>query len=98
MPDRPLEPTGAQLRGLLADACDYVVRTLAALPDAPASDHDGVAELLADPELRRPPGERGRPLPQLLELLDRAAAKGFNPSSPGYLAFVPGSGLVSGAV
>ncbi len=98
MSDRPLEPTGGQLRELLAGACDYVTRTLAALPDAPASDHDGVAELLADPELRRPPGERGRPLPQLLELLDRAAAKGFNPSSPGYLAFVPGSGLVSAAV
>ena len=31
-------------------------------------------------------------------MLDRAAGVGLNPSSPGYLAFIPGSGLVSAAL
>ena len=35
---------------------------------------------------------------ELLEVLDRAAGVGLNPSTPGYLAFIPGSGLVSAAL
>ena len=86
------------MRALLAVAVDYLVGVVDRLPNAPASDITGVPELLADPTLRRLPGESGRPLPELLDVLDRAAAKGFNPASPGYLAFIPGSGLVSAAI
>jgi aromatic-L-amino-acid/L-tryptophan decarboxylase len=95
---RPLEPTGEEFRALLTAATDYVLSVVEKLPDAPASDFSGVAELLADPALRRPPPERGRPLPELLDVLDCAAAKGVNSAGPGYLAYIPGSGLVSAAI
>jgi aromatic-L-amino-acid decarboxylase len=75
-----------------------VIRTLDALPGAVVRDASGVAALLADPDVRRPPPEHGRPLAELLTVLDRAAAKGIKPPSGGYLAFIPGSGLVSAAV
>lgn len=94
----PLDPTGDELRALLDTARDYVAGVLDRLPGAPVSDTTGVAELLADVDLRRPPPEQGRPLADLLATVDRAASKGFNPSSPGYFAFIPGSGLVAAAV
>ena len=95
---RPLEPTGDDLRALLAVATEYVVEVVDRLPSAPASDTDGLADLLADPALRQPPPPFGRPLAELLAVVERAAAKGLNPASAGYLAFVPGSGLVSAAI
>jgi aromatic-L-amino-acid/L-tryptophan decarboxylase len=95
---RPLEPSGTELRALLATVTDYLAGVVDKLPDAPASDFAGVDGLLADPALRRPPPAHGRPLADLLSIVDRAAAKGINPSHPGYLAFIPGSGLVTAAV
>ena len=95
---RPLEPTGAELRELLAAAGDRVAAFVDTLPDAPASNYRGVAELIADPTLRRPPPLSARPLEEVLDDLDRAASVGVNPASPGCLAYVPGSGLVSAAV
>ncbi|HEV2778468.1 MAG TPA: aminotransferase class V-fold PLP-dependent enzyme [Actinophytocola sp.] len=95
---RPLEPAGDELRALLAAAVDYVVGVVDRLPDEPITDSDGVAELLADPALRGAPPARGRPVTELLGVLDRAAAKGVNPGNPGLMAFVPGSGIVAAAV
>ncbi len=74
---------------------DYLSGVLAALPDAPLADLSYPHDVLADPDLRRPPPEHGRPLAELLAVVDRAARPGLNPSSPGYFAFIPGSGLVS---
>src|SRR5215207_4952531 len=51
----PLEPTGEELRALFDAVADRAVRVVAALPDAPASNVDGLAALLADPALRRAP-------------------------------------------
>jgi len=90
-----LDPDPQDWQKLAATVVDYLTGVLRDLPDAPASAFDGVDELLADQALRRPPPETGRPLPELLEVLDRAAGVGLNTSSPGYLAFIPGSGLVS---
>lgn len=95
---RPLEPTEAGLRDLLATATDYVCDAVSSLPSGRALDQRDVAELLDDPELRRPPGETGRPLTELLAVLDRAASKGHMNPSPGHMAYVPGSGIVSAAV
>jgi aromatic-L-amino-acid decarboxylase len=95
---RPLEPAGDDLRALLTEAVEYVIGVVNGLPSAPASDTEGVADLLADPTLREPPPAYGRPLAELLAVVDRAAAKGLNTASPGYLAFVPGSGLAAAAV
>ena len=93
-----LEPSAEQLRGLLTAAVDYVVGFLERLPEAALSDTADVAAVLADEAVRRPPSAGGRPFAELLAVLDRAASPGLNTASPGYLAFVPGSGLVSAAV
>ena len=82
---------------MLGAAVDYVVAAVEALPDGPAYDGVGVPELLGDPELSRPPGEDGRPLEELLAVLDRAAAKGHINPSGGHMAYIPGSGIVSAA-
>jgi aromatic-L-amino-acid/L-tryptophan decarboxylase len=95
---RPLEPAGAKLRALLDEVADYLVGVVDRLPAAPMTDVDGVAELLADPSLRQPPPALGRPLTELLAVIDRAAAKGYNTSSAGHLAYIPGGGLVTAAV
>jgi aromatic-L-amino-acid/L-tryptophan decarboxylase len=95
---RPLEPVGAELRALLDEVAAYLVGVVDRLPDAPMTDLDGVAELLADPALRQPPPALGRPLDELLAVIDRAAAKGYTTSSAGHLAYIPGSGLVTAAV
>jgi aromatic-L-amino-acid decarboxylase len=94
-PATPLEPHPEQWRALASEVVDHLAAVLRDLPTAPASEPEGVAELLADPALRRPPPETGRPLTELLELVERAAGVGLNPASGGYLAFIPGSGLVS---
>jgi aromatic-L-amino-acid/L-tryptophan decarboxylase len=95
---RPLEPTGLELRELLHAAIEHVVELVDRLPTAAVLDNGGVADLLADPTVRRPPPEHGRDVDDLLAVLDRAAAKGINSASGGALAYVPGSGLVSAAV
>ena len=40
---------------------------------------DGVDDVVADPAIRRPPPETGRPLAELLQVLDRAAERGAQP-------------------
>lgn len=93
-----LEPSAQQVREILTAAVEYVVRFLDRLPQAALSDTSEVAAVLADEAVRRPPAAGGRRLAELLAVLDRAAGPGLNTASPGYLAFVPGSGLVSAAV
>ncbi|WP_405059108.1 aminotransferase class I/II-fold pyridoxal phosphate-dependent enzyme [Kribbella sp. NBC_01505] len=95
---RVLEPTADEFRRLLSTVVDYLCATVESLPDAPVARSDGIAELLADPRLRQAPQEAGRPLGELLEVIDRAASKGFNPSHPGLLGFVPGGGIVTAGV
>ena len=90
-----LDPDVEEWQALATAVVDYLTGVLRDLPDAPASQFDGVEELVTDPALRRPPPETGRPPAELLDVLDRAAAVGLNTASPGYLAFIPGSGLVS---
>lgn len=94
----PLDLTGDELRAALATAADYVADFVDRLPNAPVLDNHGLTELLDDPALRRQPGENGRPLDELLSLVDRAAAKGINSASPGALAYTPGGGIVSAAI
>jgi aromatic-L-amino-acid decarboxylase len=83
---------------MLDAAADYVVSAVEALPSGKAYDATGIPELLDDPELSRPPGERGRPLQELLAVIDRAASKGHINPSGGHMAYIPGSGIVSAAV
>jgi aromatic-L-amino-acid/L-tryptophan decarboxylase len=95
---RALEPRGSDLRDLLAMVSSYVCSTVDDISNAPASQYRDVAEVLRDAKLRGDPPLAGRPLDDVLHDVGRAASIGVNPASPGCLAYVPGSGLVSAAV
>jgi aromatic-L-amino-acid/L-tryptophan decarboxylase len=97
-PTRPLDPTGPRLRELLAHAVDYVANTVDRLPESLAADFTEIHPTLADPRIRAAPPRDGRPLAELLDVLDRAASKGMNLPSPGFMAFTPGGGLVAAAI
>jgi len=97
-PAVPLEPTGDELEKLLAGAIEYVTSVLARMPSTPASDLDGVPDFLADEALHRLPAADGRALDEVLAVVDHAATKGLNTASPGYFAFIPGSGIVAAAI
>jgi len=61
----------------------------------PASDFSGIHELLAELDEAEP--ARGE-LPELLDLLTRASAKGMNHLHPGFLAYIPVAGAPVNAV
>jgi hypothetical protein len=87
-----LDPDPAEWRALATTVVDYLTEVLRELPDAPASAFDGVDDVVADPAIRRPPPETGRPLAELLQVLDRAAGVGLNPSTPATSPSSPAAG------
>lgn len=93
----PLEPSPDELQAWLDEAMKHVRGYLDSLPEQPAADVDGAPEVAR--RLREPIPEEGTPLRELLELLfDRAVPKSFNTASPGYLAYIPGGGIVHAAL
>ena len=84
------------MEDMAARASALVIEHIASLPDQPASNFDGVDELVA--ALREPAPEHGAPFPDLLSHVGEAAVRGFNTPGPGYLAYVPGGGLWSAAI
>jgi aromatic-L-amino-acid decarboxylase len=93
----PLEPGAAEMRRLVDEALERVVRYVTTLPEQTASDTEGAVELARS--LVEPAPATGRPLAELLALLfERATPKSFNAAGPGYLAFIPGGGLFASAV
>ncbi|TML43308.1 MAG: aminotransferase class V-fold PLP-dependent enzyme [Actinobacteria bacterium] len=96
MAAHPLEPDGAELGTMVEAAVALIGRFLDGLPRAPASDLAELGPVLE--AVSPPPTDGGRPLDELLGTLEQAAAKGFETAGPGYLAFVPGGGLVSAAL
>jgi aromatic-L-amino-acid decarboxylase len=93
----PLELSGEELRQLAAAALTRIVAHVDSLADQPAADTEGAVELARS--LREPLPERGTPLAELLDLLfERAIPKSFNTAGPGYLAYVPGGGLLHTAI
>ena len=92
-----LELDEADLRAMVAAALDRVCEQLRALPGQPACVTEGGAELAR--ALREGPPRGGAPLEAVLAtLFDRALPVSFNAASPGYLAYVPGGGLLHAAV
>jgi aromatic-L-amino-acid/L-tryptophan decarboxylase len=93
----PLELTGGEMRRLVELAMERISAHVDSLPDQPASHTVGGARLARS--LAEPLPESGTPLPRLLDLLfDRAVPRSTNNASPGYLAYVPGGGLLHAAV
>ena len=94
---RELELDGAALRRMMLLATERVARFVDALPSQPAADVAGGVELARSLAEGLP--EDGAPFDDLLALLfDRVVPKAFNTTGPGYLAYIPGGGLLQTAV
>jgi aromatic-L-amino-acid decarboxylase len=98
MPDfSRLELDEVDLRALVAAAVDRICGELRELPTRPACVTEGGAELARS--LREPLPRTGSPLPELLAtIFDRALPVSYNTPGPGYLAYIPGGGLLHAAV
>ncbi len=92
----PLEPSAEEMRELGRRAVEFVSRFIEDLPASPASDLDDVEDVVRS--LATPPGDVGRDFGGILDDVGRGAAKAFNTTGPGYLAFIPGGGLYAAAV
>jgi aromatic-L-amino-acid decarboxylase len=94
----PLEPSGEELRAVLAEAVRRVVEHVGSLASQPADGTAGAHEIarsLIEPE---PPEERAEPGPLLDLLFKRAIPASFNNAGPGFLAYIPGGGQPYAAV
>ena len=91
-----LEPTADELRAWIARCAEFVCDHVDTLPTQPSFDLDG-ADALAG-SFVGPAPEAGMPIERILERLGPAVAKSFNTAGPGYLAFIPGGGIVSAAL
>src|SRR5436190_1559800 len=92
-----LELSGPEIRRLVRLALERIVAHVESLPSQPSADVAGAAALARS--LSEPLPEEGAPYESLLELLfERAVPKSFNTAGPGYLAYIPGGGLVHSAV
>ena len=92
-----LELSPDAMREMVAAAMDRIVSFVESLPDQPASDTEGGAELARSLVEDLP--ETGEPFPRLLDLVfDRLVPNGINTTGPGFLAYIPGGGLFHAAV
>ena len=92
-----LELSGAEFRRLAGLALDRIVPFVESLPSQPASALEHPIELAR--ELAEPVPEDGTPFDRILALLfDRAVPTSYNTAGPGYLAYIPGGGLLQTAI
>ena len=96
-PDTTLELSSEDFRALVEGATRRIVDYVESLPRQPSADTDFGPELARS--LVEPLPESGRPYGELLDLLfERVVPKGFNTAGPGYLAYIPGGGILHSAV
>lgn len=95
--DNPLELTGQELGDLVDAAMERVIPHIDSLAQQPAAEVEGGAELARS--LVEPLPEEGAALADVLDLVfERAVPKSFNTAGPGYLAYIPGGGILHSAV
>jgi aromatic-L-amino-acid/L-tryptophan decarboxylase len=95
--DHPLELTGPAMRAMVEAALERLVAHVDSLPEQPMHGTAGGRKLARS--LREPMPEEGAPLDKLLALLfNRVVPASLNTASGGYLAYIPGGGLVQSAV
>lgn len=92
----PFDPGLDEMRRMGADVVDLVTRFIDDRYTAPAADYSDLEPLLA--ALSGPPPATGAPLARLLEEVEKAAGKGFDPANPGFAAYIPGGGLYAAAL
>jgi aromatic-L-amino-acid decarboxylase len=92
----PLEPSPEQLRGLLEAANEFVEGFVGGVAEAPAYGGHVDPELHA--RIRATVGELPGRLEEAIDLVGEGVLEGFNTAGPGFLAYIPGGGLVTAAV
>ncbi|MFT7670647.1 MAG: aromatic-L-amino-acid decarboxylase [Planctomycetota bacterium] len=93
----PLEPSEEEFRELVDKALGRIVPFVKSLPDQRAGTFDD-GEALARSLAEAAP-EGGTGYDELLDIIfDKAVPHSFNTASPGYLAFIPGGGILHTAV
>ncbi len=87
----PLEPSPEAFRAAALTIVDRLASFLGELPDLPTRVPEGDLT-----QLRRPFSEQGTSLTASLRtLFEEVAPPGYQPAGPGYLAYIPGGGIVS---
>jgi aromatic-L-amino-acid decarboxylase len=95
--ERPLELSPEEFAQLVGEAVERIRAHVGTLPEQPAADTEGAADLARS--LREELPEDPSPFPELLDLLfERAIPKSFNTAGPGYFAYIPGGGLLHSAI
>ena len=87
----PLEPSSEQWQQLSAEVSAFLGQELAQLARAPGSLPDDTDPLVALPQPDADPDDLGAWLHALF-------ASGFNTAHPGFMAYIPGGGLVTSAL
>ncbi len=92
-----LELSGAAFRSRVEAALDHIVAYVDSLPAQPTADLEGGRERAA--ALAEPLPTKGASLESLLDLVfHQAVPKGYNTAGPGYLAYIPGGGILDAAL
>jgi aromatic-L-amino-acid decarboxylase len=92
----PLEPSAEDMKAMGEAAVAFVTSFLHGLPDAPASDYEGVDELVD--RFREGIPRHGQPFEDALRSVGDAASKGINTAGPGFLGYIPGGGLYAASL
>lgn len=94
----PLEPEVEELRRWFDSALDLALEQVRQLEQAPAHRDDGVAALLEELNEPLPEEPHREPRELLRRLVEEYMPRSFHCAGPGYLAYVPGGGLPTGAL
>jgi aromatic-L-amino-acid decarboxylase len=97
MSRHPLELSPEQFRAMVERATDAIVEHVSTLPSQPMHATRGAQKLARS--LREPLPEDGVDFdPLLRHLFDHVIPRSLNTPSPGYLAYIPGGGLLQSAI
>lgn len=93
----PLEPGEATFRAWIDRAAELVIEHLRTLPEQPAGQGEVPMDEVA--ALVEPMPEQGSDMGALLEAVAREyVPRSFNTPGPGYMAYIPGGGLLTAAI
>ncbi len=92
-----LELSGDEMRKLVDQAMERIVAYVDSLPSQPAIDIEGAAATARS--VMEPLPERGTAFATILDrLFVDLVPKGYNTAGPGYLAYIPGGGILHSAL